>query len=148
MIYRRNIFKVQKWLMVPNIVAKFCDKAFGWLLYSKEPKQLQVGATLELQRQEQAEMWEQQYFYNRAQDFRQARGQGYSERLVDENQDEGLLGSFFRQRRRRGNENGSEPSDEFIQILVDMGFERDRAIDALRISSNDLETATSILLRQ
>lgn len=64
-----------------------------------------MGATLELQRQEQADLWEQEYLYN--QDFRQARGQGFVERLMD-------------------SANNVEPSPENIRILVDMGFEQAR----------------------
>lgn len=107
-----------------------------------------MGATLELQRQDQTDLLEQQYYYNRSQEFRQQRGQGYSERLVDDGgmNADGILGYFMRPRQRPvGN---TEPSQENIQILVDMGFDHSRAVDALRSSSNDLETATSILLRQ
>lgn len=105
-----------------------------------------MGATVELQRQEQADIWEQQYAYNHTPDFRQARGQGFAERLVDDQPDEGLAGFFFR--RRGPNLGNSEPSPENVSILVEMGFEQSRAIEALRSSNNDLESATSILLRQ
>ncbi|ODN03734.1 Ubiquitin-associated domain-containing protein 2 [Orchesella cincta] len=146
-LYRKNIFKVQKWLVVPCFIAKSFDKLFGWLLNSSEPKYKQMGATLELQRQEQTDLLEQQYYYNRTQEFRQQRGQGYSERLVDDGMNaDGILGYFLRQRQRPTD--NMEPSQENIQILVDMGFEHARAVEALRSSSNDLETATSILLRQ
>jgi len=108
-----------------------------------------MGATLELQRQEQTDLLEQQYYYNRTQEFRQQRGQGYSERLVDDGMNaDGILGYFLRQRQRPAAAENLEPSQENIQILVDMGFEHARAVEALRSSSNDLETATSILLRQ
>lgn len=103
---------------------------------------------MDLQRQEQAEIWEQQYLQNRSQDFRQVQGQGYAERLVDDlPQEDGLAGYFFR-RRGNANANNQDPSPENIRILVDMGFEQARATEALRSCSNDLETATSILLRQ
>jgi len=127
-----------------------CDKLLGWCLSSKEPKYRQMGATIELQRQEQADLWEQQYLYQRTQEYhRQERGQGFAERLLDNHADGGLAGLFF----RRGNDRGMgsvnvEPSPENIRILMDMGFEQSRATDALRSSSNDLETATNILLRQ
>ena len=163
--------KVQKWLRFPDIVARICDKALGWAFYSNEPKvscligkegnllacvmltlifqlqQQQMGATLDIQRQEQAELWEQQYMYNRAQDFRQNRGQGYYDRIVDDTPPAaGLMNYLFRG--GRGQQNGSmEPTPDNIQILVDMGFDRTQAIEALRTASNDLETATSILLR-
>jgi len=156
-------------------VATVFNKVFGWVLSSKEPKvELEIyfhwftntgfielyqfstfttttqighmGATLELQRQEQIDQWEQEYVFNRAgQNFRTNRGQGYAERLIgSDNADEGMLGRLFRQRQNRT----TEPSEENIQILVDMGFNRDRAREALSSSNNNLETATSILLRQ
>ncbi|CAG7785520.1 unnamed protein product [Allacma fusca] len=150
LIYRANLFKVQRVLRVPDVVARCCDKALGWAFNSNEPKQQHMGATLDIQRQEQAELWEQQYLYSRAQDFRQVRGQGYTDRLIDDlPADNGLMSYIFRNRRRQGD--GSmdvEPSNENIQILVDMGFDRSQAVEALRTASNDLETATSILLRQ
>lgn len=146
-IYRSNFLRVQKWLVVPGVLAKLCDKAFGWLLSSQEPKYRQMGATIELQRQEQADLWDQQHLqYNRAQEFRQLRGQGYAERLVDDQQENGLAGFFFR--RRGQNSTRGEPSPENIRILVDMGFEQSRAVEALRSSSNNLESATTILLNQ
>jgi len=157
LLYRNNFLFVKKWLVVPDLVARICDKAFGWILYSKEPKVTQMGATLELQRQEQSERWEQQYFQTRAQDFqsRQVRGQGYSERLIGDHRGDamengGLMNYFFRQRHPAGlvEPNLTPPSDNNIQTLVDMGFERVRATEALRNSGNDLATATSILLQQ
>ena len=40
-----------------------------------------------------------------------------------------------------------EPSEANITLLVDMGFPRQQAVEALREAHNDLSTATSILLR-
>ena len=40
-----------------------------------------------------------------------------------------------------------EPTEANITLLVDMGFPRQRAIEALREAHNDLSTATAILLR-
>jgi len=109
-----------------------------------------MGATVELQRIEQAELLEQQYLYSRAQDFRQMRGQGYAQQLVDE-PGGGIFG-LLRRRGRGAEERGGgyveEPSPANVQILVDMGFDQSRARDALASSGNNLEAATSILLRQ
>lgn len=110
-----------------------------------------MGATLELQRQEEAEQWEQQYFQNRAREFRQNRGQGYSERLIDHYPQDGLMNFIFRQRRPETGDRGHAevvPSERNIQLLLDMGFDRMRATEALRTSGDDLQTATSLLLRQ
>ena len=40
-----------------------------------------------------------------------------------------------------------EPTEANITTLVDMGFPRQRAMEALREAHNDLSTATAILLR-
>ena len=40
-----------------------------------------------------------------------------------------------------------EPTEANITLLVDMGFPRQRAVEALREAHNDLSTATAILLR-
>ena len=40
-----------------------------------------------------------------------------------------------------------EPTEANITLLIDMGFPRQQAIDALREAHNDLQTATAILLR-
>jgi len=39
-----------------------------------------------------------------------------------------------------------EPTEESIQTLVDMGFDRERVRRALRQSGNDIQSATAILL--
>ena len=41
----------------------------------------------------------------------------------------------------------SEPSEENVQMLVDMGFGRDRVMQALRQTGNDVQSATAILLQ-
>ena len=40
-----------------------------------------------------------------------------------------------------------EPSEENIRLLTDMGFSVDRATTALRQANNDLQLATTVLLR-
>ena len=40
------------------------------------------------------------------------------------------------------------PSEENINILMEMGFTRERVTQALRETNNDLELATVILLQQ
>jgi len=97
-------------------------------------------------------------------------GQGFQEQLVNNQgffpplpQAAGGGGPFFRgggQRRGQpgaagnpaaaANEGGAaavqEPSAENVQLLIDMGFSRERVMRALRQSGDDVESATAILL--
>jgi hypothetical protein len=61
---------VLDWLRIPRVVARTCDLTFGRLLRSQAPSQGALGATLELQRQQQMELLEQQLQINRARDNR------------------------------------------------------------------------------
>jgi hypothetical protein len=61
---------VLDWLRVPGVVARACNLTFGRLLRSQAPAQGALGATLELQRQQQMELLEQQLQINRARDHR------------------------------------------------------------------------------
>lgn len=40
------------------------------------------------------------------------------------------------------------PSDDQIQRLVEMGFNRDSVLNALRVTNNDITMATNILLHE
>ena len=42
----------------------------------------------------------------------------------------------------------SEPSEENINLLMEMGFTRERVVQALRETNNDVQLATVILLQQ
>ena len=62
---------VQSWLRIPNIVAKICDKTLSWLLSSSPSTEaLPMGATLEIQRQQQVEALEQRLILNHAREMR------------------------------------------------------------------------------
>ncbi|KAK2154295.1 hypothetical protein LSH36_271g00012 [Paralvinella palmiformis] len=139
-LVRKNIFWVQNWLRIPKFVAGAFHKTLGWLLYSPPPPEpsTPMGATLEIQRQQQIERLEQQMAWGHL----QPRHQG------------GLIYNLFGINRNghRGDinhlnmANMSPPSDEQIQRLVEMGFNRDNVMNALRASNNDINAATSILL--
>ena len=79
--------------MVPNWLARGCDLTLGRLLASSPPVDGPMGATLDIQRQEQMERLEQQMLLQRTRDIhgagggagmvpRHNTGQGYAERLV------------------------------------------------------------------
>ena len=53
----------------------------------------------------------------------------------------------FRQQRPQAPQAAPEPSEANITLLIDMGFPRQQAVEALREAHNDLSTATAILLR-
>ena len=40
------------------------------------------------------------------------------------------------------------PSEENIRLLTDMGFSRERAVDALRRTHDNVESATTYLLQE
>lgn len=139
-LVRKNVFWIQNWLRIPKFLAKAFHKTLGWLLYTPPPPEpsTPMGATLEIQRQQQIERLEQQMAWGHL----QPRHQG------------GFMYSLFGINR---NDHGGDmnhlnmahlgpPSDEQIQRLVEMGFNRDNVMNALRASNNDINAATSILL--
>lgn len=69
-MYRWGWFGIHRWLVIPRVVARACDATFGRLLRSQPPAQGPIGATLEIQRQQQMEQLEQQMLMARARDQR------------------------------------------------------------------------------
>ena len=62
-----------------------------------------------------------------------------------------MRGGIFGNLPARGNvaaNQQQEPNQEHVQTLVDMGFGRDNAMQALRATNNDLSLATNVLLHQ
>jgi len=45
-------------------------------------------------------------------------------------------------------ESNIQPSEEQVQTLMEMGFERARVLSALRSANNDIHSATNILLHE
>lgn len=70
MIHRYNVFCIQQFPWVPKWIARPAGATLGYVLASSPPQDGPVGATLELQRQEQIEIWEQQMMMNRARELR------------------------------------------------------------------------------
>ncbi|XP_049799306.1 uncharacterized protein LOC126234621 isoform X1 [Schistocerca nitens] len=155
LMYRYNVVYLRKWLKIPKCVAQISNKSFGWILRSGAPQEGAIGATLEIQRAQQMEILEQQMLLNRAREFRRQQGQGFAETLVGPDnywpQENGtLFGGFLRNRRPNAvpEENNVQPSEEQVQTLVEMGFERTRVLSALRSANNDINSATNILLHE
>lgn len=72
--YRYNILYIQQVPWVPGWLARGAKATLARLLASPPPPEGPAGATLELQRQEQIEMWEQQMMMNRAREMRNRPG--------------------------------------------------------------------------
>jgi len=130
-------------ISLPSPVGKVFSSTLGWLLESSPPtpppaSQL-MGATLEIQRTQQAEALEQQLLRARARQFNVPVG-GRQMRLEE------LLG-------QGANGRGAQapvpvqPSPAMVQALTDMGFPRQRVEQALTRANNDLDQATNFLLQ-
>jgi len=132
LLYKNNILRVQSWLRVPGPVSQLAAATLGRLFHTPCPNDLQapIGATLELQRLQHVERLEQQMMW--AQLARQAQPPA---------QNGGF--NFFGTRQHA---QAVEPPEEQVQRLVEMGFTRDRVVDALRTTSGDTEQAASLLL--
>ncbi|XP_023229781.1 ubiquitin-associated domain-containing protein 2-like isoform X2 [Centruroides sculpturatus] len=160
LICRWNVLRIQQWIRVPDFLSKIAALTLKWLLNSSPPQEgtLPMGATLEIQRQQQLELIEEQMLLARAQEFRE-RGnmQNYNRREEWENvfnmrrrqpnpREEGLQGENFSANVE--NESTFPVVEEQVQRLVEMGFDRQSVIRALRNSNNDINLATSILLTE
>lgn len=187
-ICRWNFFKVRDIIRFPSFMAKFADATLGWIMQSSPPQEgiVPMGATLEIQRQQQMEILEQQVWLSRARETRDRANhqrmhmaQGYAERLVPAagmNQGSSFFGDLrnreawenaFNLRRRNNQNNSNEPAsgenesvngndvvtdssipEEQVRTLVEMGFDRQSVVRALRNSNNDINIATTILLNE
>lgn len=100
---RWNVFHVLDIFKIPKFLAKCARISLGWILDSSPPNEglVPMGATLEIQRQQQYEIMEQQMLLTRARESRfnnrQHMAQGYAERLVPPNNEGGLFGNFQNQ---------------------------------------------------
>jgi hypothetical protein len=141
LLYRNNILFVQSWLRVPHPLSRLAGCSLGRLFYTPCPNDLQapIGATLELQRLQHMERLEQQMMW--AQLSRQVPQAAAAAAGGVQNGGFGFFGSRTRHQ-------AVEPSEEQVQRLVEMGFMRERVVDALRASNNDTERAAGVLLTQ
>jgi len=149
LLSRNNFLWVSSWLKVPTLLSSITDKLLGWLVRTGEsaPVSELLGATLEIQRAQSAELMEQRMLRQQQAMFEERNrranrvGQGFQEQLVNN--------QLFPQRGRGvpPTLRTVEPSEENVQMLVDMGFGRDRVMQALRQTGNDVQSATAILLQ-
>ncbi|XP_038166037.1 ubiquitin-associated domain-containing protein 2 [Arvicola amphibius] len=154
MCYDRKVFQVHQLLRIPGRMARFFSWALEPIFSSSEPTseaRVGMGATVDIQRQQRMEQLDRQLMLSQfAQVRRQRQQQGG---MINWNR----LFPPLRQRRNINYQDGprSEPraspplevSEEQVARLMEMGFSRGDALEALRASNNDLNVATNFLLQ-
>ncbi|XP_060625536.1 ubiquitin-associated domain-containing protein 2 [Anolis sagrei] len=151
MCYSSSVLKVYQVLCIPNGVARI----FAWTLEpifsSTEPSsetRVGMGATVDIQRQQRMELLDRQILMSQMRRQRQQQGG-----IINWNR-------LFPPLRHRHNANyqdnhqpeheglpPAEVSEEQVARLMEMGFSRVDALEALRASNNDLNVATNFLLQ-
>uniref|UniRef100_A0A131XHT7 Putative ubiquitin-associated domain-containing protein n=1 Tax=Hyalomma excavatum TaxID=257692 RepID=A0A131XHT7_9ACAR len=164
-VCRWNLFWVGSIFRVPSWMARLCGATIGRLMSSSPPREEPfMGATLDIQRQQQAEMLERQLLLQHARGSRtpphmaaaamgmnrQQMAQGYAERLVPSLDDHDAWNNMLNTEayESRNNIANGHSTEEQVQTLVDMGFERQNVVRALRNSNNDVHLATTYLLNE
>lgn len=132
-------------ITLPSTLGKLLSSTIGCLLESNPPTSSSshtMGATLEIQRTQQAEAMEQQLLRARARQFNVPVG-GRQMRL-DEMWNQAQAGVRGRGAAAPG---PVQPSPVMVQALTDMGFPRQRVEQALTRTNNDMDQATNFLLQ-
>eukprot|EP00095_Tigriopus_kingsejongensis_P001159 maker-scaffold628_size122696-snap-gene-0.37 protein:Tk01159 transcript:maker-scaffold628_size122696-snap-gene-0.37-mRNA-1 annotation:"ubiquitin-associated domain-containing" len=139
-----NVLWVKNWLVIPQILGSISYQLWGQWFESGPPPQGMIGATLEIQKAQEMEALEQQMIRQQTNHMRNhvphpnrrpQVGQGFAEQLVNDGG-----GPNWHQ-------NAVPPSEDNIRMLMDMGFTRDRVENALRQTSNDIQSATALLVQ-
>lgn len=156
-MYRLNILYVQSWLKLPDTVSHLCSRIFGVFFHSSAPAHEGKihGATLEVQRQQRMDQLDQQMW--RLQEINRTRrrpvivdnpanagrahGQGYPDVLIDDHNMAAVADD-----QEDIQHPAAEVSEDQVQILIEMGFTRQAALQALAASNNNLAVAMNILL--
>lgn len=149
---------------VPKPVASFFSSLFKW--FESDPPDdgpILLGATLEIQREQQMELLEQQMMLNSMEEAMRTTRQFNFQRSPGDNARNPTVpppapfslppdaaGPSTAQHSSNAHANGLPPqvqvNEDNIRALVEMGFEREQVIQALRRSNNDITAATGILL--
>ncbi|XP_016043087.1 ubiquitin-associated domain-containing protein 2 isoform X2 [Erinaceus europaeus] len=152
--YHSRMLQVDQVLCVPGWMARLFSCTLEPIFSSSEPTaeaRVGMGATVDIQRQQRMEQLDRQLMLSQfAQARRQRQQQGG---IINWNR----LFPPLRQRRntnyqdgRRSEQPASPPlevSEEQVARLMEMGFSRGDALEALRASNNDLNVATNFLLQ-
>ncbi|XP_052784200.1 ubiquitin-associated domain-containing protein 2-like [Mya arenaria] len=156
-LWRCNLCKIQSLVKIPGFIGRFCQATFGRLLGEGENTHMdttQIGATIEIQRQEMTERLEQQVIWQSVQQQLQQTPRAAAQNLVN---GPGIFGAInnnrdggVRYRNLEENVQGQEPavvSEDQVRQLVEMGFLDNQVRNALRVANNDIAVATNILLQ-
>nr|XP_045001604.1 ubiquitin-associated domain-containing protein 2 isoform X2 [Jaculus jaculus] len=152
--YDRKMLQIHQVLCIPSWMAHFFSWTLEPIFSSSEPTseaRVGMGATADIQRQQRMEQLDRQLMLSQfAQVRRQRQRQGG---MINWNR----LFPPLRQRRnvnyqdgRRSEQQAPPPlevSEEQVARLMEMGFSRGDALEALRASNNDLNVATNFLLQ-
>ncbi|XP_028655783.1 ubiquitin-associated domain-containing protein 2 [Erpetoichthys calabaricus] len=152
MFYFYDMFQIQNIIFIPNWLAQTSSFILEPLFSSAEPtheSSVGMGATLDIQRQQRMDLLDQQMLISQ---FSQARRR--------ERQQGGFAQwnrfLFPLQRRRNlatlspplsAQNNPSGVSEDQVARLMEMGFSRQDALEALQASNNDINMATNFLLQ-
>uniref|UniRef100_A0A8C6TVH1 UBA domain containing 2 n=1 Tax=Neogobius melanostomus TaxID=47308 RepID=A0A8C6TVH1_9GOBI len=157
-LYHCNFLKIQKLVFVPTWVSRLGRCTLEPIFSSSQPVSetpIGMGATLDIQRQQRMDMLDQQLLFAQ---YNEAR------RIPRLQPQAGLLQwtRLFPSLRRRGqNHPTAQPQPQpqpqvkrpavlrcyMVARLVEMGFSRIDALEALRASNNDINIATNFLLQ-
>ncbi|XP_037007586.2 ubiquitin-associated domain-containing protein 2 [Artibeus jamaicensis] len=152
--YNSKILQVHQVLYIPSWMAKFFSWTLEPIFSSSEPTteaRIGMGATVDIQRQQRVEVLDRQLMLSQ---FTQARRQRQQQGgMINWNR----LFPPLRQRQNVNYRDGQqseqqaspplEVSEEQVARLMEMGFSRGDALEALRASNNDLNVATNFLLQ-
>ncbi|XP_063005663.1 ubiquitin-associated domain-containing protein 2 isoform X1 [Melospiza melodia melodia] len=153
MCYNSSMLKVHRILCVPRWVAKIFSWTLEPVFSSAEPTnevRVGMGATVDIQRQQRMELLDRQIMMSQVAQMRRQRQQQGG--MINWNR-------LFPPLRHRHNANyqdhpseqgippPTEVSEEQVARLMEMGFSRGDALEALRASNNDLNVATNFLLQ-
>ncbi|XP_058235839.1 ubiquitin-associated domain-containing protein 2 isoform X3 [Hemibagrus wyckioides] len=152
MLYYTNVMALQQFLCVPQLLARCSSRLLEPVFSGTEPRAeapVGMGATLDIQRQQRMDMLDQQLLLSQLAQLRRNAQQPPPQ------QQGGLLDRFFPGLRQRGqNVNHMQPqsvdtpvAEEQVARLMEMGFSRVDAQEALRASNNDINMATNFLLQ-
>uniref|UniRef100_A0A3B5AK34 UBA domain containing 2 n=1 Tax=Stegastes partitus TaxID=144197 RepID=A0A3B5AK34_9TELE len=162
-LYHSNVLRLQKILFVPAWVSRIGRYILEPLFSSSQPSSetpLGMGATLDIQRQQRMDLLDQQLLlaqYNEARrNTRQQPQAGLLQwtRLFPSLRHRGQNRPPMQPRPQAQTHQSTQPTldnspvaEEQVARLVEMGFSRIDALEALRASNNDINMATNFLLQ-
>lgn len=162
-LYYSNFLHLQKLLFVPVWVSRIGRFCLEPIFSSSDPSNetpLGMGATLDIQRQQRMDMLDQQLLlaqYNEARrNTRQQQQPGLLQwtRLFPSLRHRGQNRPPMQPRPAQTHQSTQPPlldnslvAEEQVARLVEMGFSRIDALEALRASNNDINMATNFLLQ-